>query len=63
MFFFCEDVSIFLSPQRKDVDQVIYDLKLTSLDLVDRDDITDYLGINFSNEKGQHHNYKTTTLH
>ena len=42
---------VFLSPHNKDVDDVIDDLKLASLDLEDRGDMANYFGIKFSHEK------------
>ena len=51
MFFFYVDDGVFLSPQSTDVDKAIDDLKLTGLNLEDRGDMADYLGINFSHEK------------
>ena len=41
---------MFLSPDKKEVNRAIDDLKATCLDLEDRVNISDYLGINFNYE-------------
>ena len=48
MFFFYVDDGVFLSSNSTDVEQAINDLKLTGLNLEDRGNMVDYLGINFS---------------
>ena len=51
VFFFYVNDGIFLSPDKKEVNNAIDDLKATYLDLEDQGNISDYLGIDF--------NYKT----
>ena len=51
VFLFYVDDGIFLSPDKKEVNNAIDDLKATYLDLEDQGNISDYLGIDF--------NYKT----
>ena len=50
VFFFYVDDGIFLSPDKTEVSKAIDDLKSTGLDLEDRGNISDYLGINFNYE-------------
>ena len=48
LFFFYVDDGIFLYPDLKQVDKAIEKLKGTCLELVNRGDIAEYLGINFN---------------
>ena len=48
IFFFYVDDGIFMSPKQGDVNKSISDIKATHLDIEDRGDIADYLGVNFS---------------
>ena len=48
LFFFYVDDGIFLCPDSNQVDKVIEELKGTGLELEDRGDVADYLGINFN---------------
>ena len=50
VFFFYVNDGIFLSPDKKEVNRDVDDLKATGLDLEDRDNISDYLDINFNDE-------------
>ena len=51
IFFFYVDDGIFMSPKEGDVNKAITDLKATHLDIEDRGDIADYLGVNFYYKK------------
>ena len=51
IFFFYVDDGIFMSPKEGDVNKVITDLNETHLDIEDRGNIADYLGVNFCYKK------------
>ena len=51
IFFFYVDNGIFMSPKEGDMNKAIVDLKTTHLDIKDRGDIADYLGVNVSYKK------------
>ena len=50
VFFFYVDYDMFLSPDKKEVNRAIDDLKATGLELEDLCNISDYLSINFNYE-------------
>ena len=51
IFFFYVDDRIFMSSKESDVNKAIADLKSTDLNIEDRGDIANYLGVNFNYKK------------
>ena len=47
--------SILAGPNKQELDQIIADIKGTGLEITDKGDIADFLGVNIQRERGRFH--------